>query len=201
MGSEETPDLTASSFEALNTEMRSNSDIVARLVIVAATGSATVVGFGVQLEESGVFLAAFTILLPAILFVSSQMDSTARIAAYISVKYESTATNVSWETDLMAFRAFKEGSNNYSERPRRWSIRQYELSAFGMFGIIGCSCVVLAFYFLDYGSRRSIIAITVFSVAALGLLFYALRVAVLVSSPAAIEKHRDTWTDVLSLSR
>lgn len=175
-------DLREKLYESLYSEIRENSTIVANLFTVTVTAAATIVSFGVELQQPGLFLATFILLVPSLSVIASQMESTARIGAYISVRLEGDDTAVHWESDVWTFR------NRQSSK--------YGLSVASLFGIIGASCIALTWYYLDYDDRTAIVAAAVFSVLCTVLLAIVLKQAVHALSNQNLADYRAAWLQI-----
>lgn len=97
------PDYRIEEWKRLNDEIKTNSGrMYATLgLVIGGTSALLKLAAGIDGPGASLFcLLPFVLLIPASLFVYSQTNSTARIAAYIRVFFETTESGLQWETRL-----------------------------------------------------------------------------------------------------
>lgn len=183
-------DLRPQAYDALYSEIRSNAGIVANLFTVTITAVATIIGFGVQLEQAGLFLAVFVVLIPALSFISSQMESTLEIASYVVVNFEGEETGVRWETDVLALRRLR------AAHTAPGALHKYGGSIAGLFAVIGVACLILPWNYIDTTDPASVSLVVVFSILAAALLFTTVRDAARPFGVEKFEEYVDAWKEI-----
>ncbi len=120
-------------YKALRGEIDRNSQIMSNVFLanIAATGA--LIGYGLDKHRAEIFLAPFAFLIPSMFFITSQMQSTRRIASYIRVFLE-PALGLQWENRWMALRARK-------LLPIR---RKYAASLSALYTLLCSVCLLLA---------------------------------------------------------
>jgi hypothetical protein len=120
----------------LQAEIASNSTSVANVFTVSATATAALIGYGLQSENWLVFLSPFALLLPSPWFVSSQLESTTRIATYIRTFIEPEVEGLAWENRLATLRCRQLHPES-----------RYTVSITGIYGASGLVSLILAWSF------------------------------------------------------
>lgn len=92
-------------YRTLRREIDSNQQIVSNLFKVNASVTAGIIGFGLSENTAGgaVFLAAYALLIPSILYTASQQEVIAGISQYIRVVLE-PKLGLGWERSLYVLR-------------------------------------------------------------------------------------------------
>ena len=75
----------------LYAEIGRNSHISQNVFVANVAVTSGLIGYGLNTESGPIFLAPFAIIIPSLFFLSSQLESTTRIAAYIVVFLEQGA--------------------------------------------------------------------------------------------------------------
>ena len=105
-------ELEFSEYEALRQEIIANAGIIADVFTISITAAVVILGYGVQREQETegdtgswlLFLCPLAILAPSLWFISSQLESTVRIATYIQTFIETGQELLNWETRLSLLR-------------------------------------------------------------------------------------------------
>ncbi|MGZ3765955.1 MAG: hypothetical protein ACXVA2_14900 [Mucilaginibacter sp.] len=106
-------------YQQLQGEILNHSERIDKIITFAGTAIALIVGYVVQVEISSkvepfIYLYPFFIIIPSISMVASSLNSTVRIATYISVFYESTdSNNPRWQSRLQSIRENKQDSKTH----------------------------------------------------------------------------------------
>ena len=98
-------------YSGLRAEINNNSMIVAQVATVGVTVGSVLIGYGLQLSSPNgwyVFLTPPIFLFPSLLYITSQWDSTSRIAAYLYVAIEKPYPEFNWEKRLSHLRRTKD---------------------------------------------------------------------------------------------
>jgi hypothetical protein len=140
-------------YRTLRAEIASNSHLTATVFTWAITATGALIGVGVAQAKWAVFLVPFAILLPSLWFITSQLESTVRIAEYIRTRIEPHVPGMGWETSLHALRANK-----------LLPERKYVLSITDLYGGIALACLVLAWVFRGDYSAGNIAVLSVLTV-------------------------------------
>lgn len=135
-------------YQVLQAEITTNSELTAHVFTITTTATAALIGYGIQSRSWLVFIAPFAVLLPSLWFITSQLQSTVRIASYIRTFIEPVLPGLAWETRLLRLR---------DRRPALES--KYTLSLTGIYGALGFASLGLAWAFADYGRVSSIVAL------------------------------------------
>ena len=69
----------------LYAEIGRNSQISQNVFLGNVAVTSGLIGYGLDSQSGPIFLAPFAIIIPSLFFLSSQLESTTRIAAYIVV--------------------------------------------------------------------------------------------------------------------
>ncbi len=94
-------DVVIAEYNALRNEVNTNSMVVAQVFTISVTGVAAIIGFAVQMRDWRLCLVPSLLLLPSLIFIASQIESTVRIAAYTLVILEPRLKgDLSWESAL-----------------------------------------------------------------------------------------------------
>lgn len=130
-------------YKSLRGEINNNSIITAQVFTVTITAAAALIGFGFQTKNWLIFLSPPIILLPSLYFISSQLESTIRIAAYIYAVIE-PKSDFQWETLLLQTRTHGKKGEDRSKV-------NYVNSLLGVYLLLIVICLGLAAAFLgDY---------------------------------------------------
>lgn len=134
-------DTLLAEYRSLREEIGRNSQLTATVFLANVTATGVLFGFGFETSKWTIFLSPFAILIPSLFFISSQLESTTRIASYLKIVLE-PRLRLSWESDWWKVR-------ECGTLPRR---RKYTLSVSGLFGTLSVSCVFLAALYCDMAS-------------------------------------------------
>lgn len=143
-------------YETLRAEVDRNSQITATVFLANITVTAALIGYGLSSKLGPIFLSPFAIIIPSLFFISSQLESTTRIAAYILVFFEADSKELNWETRWLEIR-------QKGLLPHK---RKYTFSLSGLYGALSVGCIMLAGFFwpMDwwmYGTAVVLIALLV----------------------------------------
>ena len=127
-------------YSQLYGEIGRNSQISQNVFVANVAVTAALIGYGLDAEQGPIFLAPFAIIIPSLFFLSSQLESTTRIAAYISVFLESDNDDLNWESRWFLLR-------KQNLLPSR---RKYTLSISGLYGLLSFVCVLLSLQYWSY---------------------------------------------------
>ena len=72
-------------YEQLYSEIARNSQISSNVFLGNISVTAIIIGFGLDKQNSLLFLIPFAMLIPSLFFIASQMESTSRIASYLKI--------------------------------------------------------------------------------------------------------------------
>ncbi len=144
-------------YKTLRAEIDRNSQLTATVFLATVTVTSALIGYGLSLKLGPIFLSPFAIIIPALFFISSQLESTTRIAAYIMVFFEVNPDELKWETRWLEVR-------QKGLLPHR---RKYTLSISGLYGALSVGCIMLAGFYWNidwwiYGIAAGLIAFLVF---------------------------------------
>lgn len=88
----------------LYSEIHNNSRSINTALTLVFGGTPTIIAAIINLGGNdyggSIFLIPFILIIPATIFIYSQLDSTARISAYITVFHERRTKGLKWETRL-----------------------------------------------------------------------------------------------------
>ena len=150
----EKQEILIAEYKSLRDEIKTNSQMTGQVFTFAITVSAALLGYGLDKGYWGIFLSPFVVLIPSLYFISSQLESTTRIAAYIQNYIESKIDELNWETDFLTLRKNK----------LLPSKRKYTLSIAGLYGGIGFVSILLSWLFLKCYSVKNVAIISVVSI-------------------------------------
>lgn len=92
-------------YETLRNEINTNSQVASQAATVAVTAVIAFITFGLDRQNWEVFLAPAILVIISVIFVTSQYDSTARIAAFIRRRHEEgDLQDLKWESALTVIR-------------------------------------------------------------------------------------------------
>lgn len=128
-------------YNHLYAEIGRNSQISQHVFVANVATTAVLIGYGLNAKLGPIFLSPFAIIIPSLFFLSSQLESTTRIASYIKVFLESDLDSLNWETRWMALRQIQ------GLMPHQ---RKYTLSISGLYGLLSISCILLSFIYWKY---------------------------------------------------
>ncbi|NOZ82451.1 MAG: hypothetical protein GXN98_01330 [Euryarchaeota archaeon] len=171
-------------YESLRAEINQNSQITSTVFIASITVTASLLGYGLNAGSGLVLLSPLAILIPSIFFITSQLESTTRIAAYIAVFLEE---GKGWESRWFELR-------RRGMLPRR---RTYTISLAALYAGAGLLCVLLAFMYWEYG-------LLLFALAALPpllLLYLGLRAMLESFSMEMCRAYMRAWESLRSHER
>ena len=137
-------------YNMLQDEIKTNSQVTAQIFTVTITAAGLLIGYGLQARSWIIFFSPFAILLPSLWFISSQLESTIRIATYIKIFIEPKINGLEWENRLCQLR-----------KKVMIPEKKYTLSITGIYGAIGFGCLILAWVLIgDYSlSNVSILSV------------------------------------------
>ncbi|MFC1915318.1 hypothetical protein ACFLW4_01285 [Chloroflexota bacterium] len=124
-------------YRTLYAEIDRNSQISTTVFLAAITVTSALIGYGLSSGIGPIFLSPFAIIIPSILFITSQLESTTRIAAYIMVFLETGSEELNWQTRWFEIRRRK-------LLPR---VRKYTFSISGLYGALAIACIILTFLY------------------------------------------------------
>lgn len=170
-------------YEALRNEIIYSMQIIKNYRSLLYTIVIAVLAIAFQSDHAVMFLVPFLVIIPIYLLEMHQVDSTARIGAYILVFIE-PETECQWETRLLKYeRTYKKDNRN-----KESLINPYWCISFG--------CVLLSFMKLDYYNRN----INFYIILAEQIFAFVLWVFVFmknnVNSLEAKEKYRKEWNEI-----
>jgi hypothetical protein len=169
----------ADEYKQLRDEIGRNSQVTQNVFVASATVTAALIGYGLNSVLGTVFMAPFAILIPSVFFLTSQLESTTRIAAYIVVFLEAESVDLKWETRWLRLREL-------GLLPRR---RKYTLALSGLYGLLGLVCLYLAHRYWPYSLKWYVITAT-----PIGIL-YAWGISTLATafSLRLVQVHVEAW--------
>lgn len=124
-------------YKQLYDEIGRNSQITQSVFVANVGVTAALIGYGLNAGNGTIFLAPFAIIIPSLFFLASQLESTTRIAAYLSVFIEHDSEMLKWESRWLQLRT----------RGLLPSRRKYTLSLSGLYGLLSLVCILLAFQY------------------------------------------------------
>ncbi|MHC4669901.1 MAG: hypothetical protein ACYTFD_16040 [Planctomycetota bacterium] len=136
-------------YKHLYAEIGRNSQIAQNVFVANVAVTSGLIGYGLNAGFAPIFLAPFAIIVPSLFFLASQLESTTRIAAYISVFFESSSNELNWEQRRLTLRT--------AGLPSK---RKYTLSLSGLYGFVSIVCVLLCFHYWAY-SRFAFLLVVV----------------------------------------
>ena len=126
-------------YSALRTEVDSNSQIVMTVFLANVTVTAGLIGYGLSSGYGLIFLSPFVIIIPSLFFITSQLTSTVRIAAYIKVFLEDEHDELNWEGRWLELRRKGLIPNK----------RKYTLAVSHLYGGLSVICIMLTYLYWD----------------------------------------------------
>ena len=124
-------------YKQLYAEIHSNADKVAFALGIIYSGTSGIITYGLSNYKevnSFVFLAPFFLLIPLTFFINSQLNSTARIAAYLKVFHEDIDEGLFWEHRLSKFKT-----------PEKLRNSKYARSLISILFGLSTVCILLTF--------------------------------------------------------
>ncbi|MFC1943639.1 hypothetical protein ACFLWO_03565 [Chloroflexota bacterium] len=167
-------------YKTLRAEIDRNSQLTATVFLATVTVTSALIGYGLSSKLGPIFLSPFAIIIPSLFFISSQLESTTRIAAYIMVFFEADSEELNWEARWLKIR--QDGLLPHK--------RKYTFSVSGLYGALSTGCIMLAGFYWNidwwiYGIAVALIALLVY----FGI--FSLRHAF---SLQFCEQYVDAWT-------
>jgi hypothetical protein len=109
-------DVLVAEYTGLRDEINSNSLVAAQTVTIAFTAAVAFISFGLERQNWVIFFAPVVLNTILAVFVTSQYDSTVRIAAYIRRRFEEGPfTELKWESGMDVMRTrFKKDLPTFS---------------------------------------------------------------------------------------
>ncbi len=144
-------------YKTLRAEIDRNSQLTTTVFLATITVTSALIGYALSSKLGPIFLSPFAIIIPSLFFISSQLESTTRIAAYILVFFEADSEELNWET-----RWFKIRQKGLLPHKRK-----YTFSLSGLYGAISAGCIVLAGFYWNmdwwmYGVAVGLVTLLVF---------------------------------------
>lgn len=124
-------------YKQLYEEIGRNSQITQNVFVANVGVIAVLIGYGLKDGNGAIFLAPLAIIIPSLFFLASQLESTTRIAAYISVFIEHDSEMLNWENRWLQLR----------KSELLPSKRKYTLSLSGLYGLVSVVCILLAYQY------------------------------------------------------
>lgn len=200
-------------YTALREEINNNSSVIAQVFTISITGAVVILGFGIEQKLWTICLVPALLLLPSLLFISSQLESTVRIAAYIAVFIEpnpSVRKYMAWETALGHTR---KGNGKSKGKGRDRSRLYYLRSVLGIYlmGLLACVIVgalvlgtvpgatsVPTFTSIDQFVTAPFVQYAASSIVILVLSMVTVMVAYQAFSDRRIRHYKDQWRETLA---
>ncbi len=165
-------------YKRLCAEIGRNSQISQNVFVANVGVTAVLIGYGLESSAGPIFLSPFAIIIPSLFFLASQLESTTRIAAYISVFFEKHH-QLNWETRWLRLR----------QNRLLPTMRMYAPSLSGLYGLISAVCLCLAYvYWCD--KLRWFIAVAVIIAV---LVFLGIRMLIRAFSLELCETYIRAW--------
>jgi len=127
----------AEEYRTLRAEIDRNSQITTTVFLATITVTSALIGYGLSSGLGPIFLSPFAIIIPSLFFITSQLESTTRIGAYIMVFLETNSEELNWET-----RWFEIGQGKLLPH-----VRKYTFSISGLYGALSIVCIILAGFY------------------------------------------------------
>ena len=134
-------------YRSLRDEIGRNSQLTATVFLANVTATGVLFGFGFETMNGVIFLSPLAILIPSLFFLTSQMESTTRIASYIKVVLE-PELDLGWERDWWEVRL-------RGLLPRR---RKYTMAISGLYGALSAASFILAWAYWEASPRIFVVA-------------------------------------------
>lgn len=171
-------DLLIAEYNSLRGEIQGNAQRIATMVAFTVTTVSGILGFALQNKNQHLFLVPFLILVPSLLFINSQLISTARISAYLRYFVEPKTEDLNWETCLTG-KGLK---------------RLYLYSVWGLYLVMEMMCLVLLWAY----NKELIFQYRVFLIITLIITLGAIVIAYRSIKPDAFEDNRKQWNKLIS---
>lgn len=124
-------------YRILYAEIDRNSQITTTVFLAAITVTSALIGYGLSSGLGPIFLSPFAIIIPSLFFITSQLEATTRIGAYIMVFLEADSEELKWQTRWFEIR----------ERKLLPHARKYTFSISGLYGALALACIILAVFY------------------------------------------------------
>ena len=124
-------------YRTLYAEIDRNSQITTTAFLASITVTSALIGYGLSSGLGPIFLSPFAIIIPSLFFITSQLESTTRIAAYLMVFLEAGSEELNWQTRWFEIR----------QRKLTPHVRKYAFSLTTLYGALAIACVILAFFY------------------------------------------------------
>ncbi len=179
-------------YDQLYSEIARNSQICSNIFLGNISVTAILIGFGLEYSNSLLFLSPFAMIIPSLLFIASQMESTTRIASYIKIFHEKTLEGPKWETRWYQLRYFK-------CLPCK---RKYSFSISGLYGLLGFTCFLLSILYWDgdtaslRGFFSSYLKIGLIILPLIALLIISIRLIIRAFSLSLSNDYDKAWNKV-----
>ncbi len=134
-------------YRSLRDEIGRNSQLTANVFLANVTATGVLFGFGFEMTNGVIFLSPLAILIPSLFFLTSQLESTTRIASYIKVVLE-PELDLGWERDWWEVR-------RRGLLPRK---RKYTMAISGLYGALNATCFILAWAYWEASPRMFFVA-------------------------------------------
>lgn len=146
MQANETNQLQAIEYNNLCQEILANSVRVDTALNICIIGTTTLIGYfltrGITVWSPFLLFIPFSVLLPTIKYVIASLNSTARIASYISVFYEQEFKGIAWQSRIQKFRALEK----LGKVEKRF--RGFRKGLITIFTLFGLACMLLSIILL-----------------------------------------------------
>lgn len=126
-------------YKSLRSEIGRNSQIVSNVFIANIATTGALIGYGLDKDIGVIFLSPLAFLIPSMFFITSQMESTRRIASYIRVFIE-PVLDLRWENRWLQLRTHK-------LLPRR---RKYAASLAALYTLLCSICLLLTVRYSEF---------------------------------------------------
>jgi len=126
-------------YRTLRAEIDRNSQITTTVFLATITVTSALIGYGLSSELGPIFLSPFAIIIPSLFFITSQLESTTRIGAYIMAFLEADSEGLNWQTRWFEIR-------RRNLLPHR---RKYTFSLSGLYIALSVVCIMLAGFYWD----------------------------------------------------
>jgi len=134
-------------YENLYKEISDNSARIYIILNICVPSTAALLGYAFTLDAKETpfgdamtpffLLLPLAIILPAMVFVSSSLNSTARVASYIKVFYEDETCSISWQNRMQQLR-------RENKRDGRLRLRAFKGSLTSIFFILGLVSITIS---------------------------------------------------------
>jgi hypothetical protein len=127
--------LESEEYSRLCFEIDSNTNRIFNVISIVIGVYSVVVGIGIDAKNEYIILCSLLPVIPALIVISSQYNSTNRISSYLRLFYEGKEHSIFWETRMEMLRNKK--TNN----------TQYKLAISLIFLLLGIIGILVSFYF------------------------------------------------------